>query len=57
MQQHAGAPAVACVRPGERVAEGQLIGEIPEGRLGARVHASIAGEVIRVDHAVTIRRG
>lgn len=57
LQQHAGAPAVACVRPGERVTEGQPIGEIPEGKLGARVHASIAGEVIRVDTAVTIQRG
>jgi len=57
LQQHAGAPAVACVRPGERVEEGAAIGEIPEGKLGARVHASIAGEVSRVDNAVTIRRG
>jgi hypothetical protein len=31
------------------VATGDLIAEIPEGKLGANVHASIAGRVSRVD--------
>ncbi|MFO7627521.1 MAG: hypothetical protein R6V62_09705 [Candidatus Fermentibacteraceae bacterium] len=37
------------VRAGQRVIEGELIGEIPEGQLGARVHASISGTVTAVD--------
>jgi len=55
LRQHAGAPARPVVRPGERVAEGTLLGEIPEGKLGARVHAGAAGRVVEVtDAAVTI---
>jgi hypothetical protein len=32
-----------------------VIGEIPAGALGARVHASLAGTVTDVDSAVTIK--
>lgn len=57
LQQHIGAPARAVVGEGERVRAGQLIGEIPEGGLGARMHASIDGTVTAVTpQAVTIRR-
>lgn len=56
LQQHLGKPAVAVVRPGDRVKKGDLIGEIPEGALGARVHASIDGTVESVnEHIVIIR--
>ncbi len=44
-QQGIGSPAEPMVREGQRVQEGQLIGEIPAGKLGARMHASIAGRV------------
>lgn len=54
--QHIGAPAIALVKPGERVRAGQLIGEIPEGALGARVHASIDGVVAEVGRAIRITR-
>jgi Na+-translocating ferredoxin:NAD+ oxidoreductase RnfC subunit len=53
--QHTGAPAVARVRPGDRVQAGDLIGEIPAGALGARIHASLAGTVTAVDSAVSIK--
>jgi len=43
--QHAGAPARPVVEEGQRVLEGDLVGEIPDGSLGARVHASIDGTV------------
>lgn len=43
--QHIGAPAAPVVRNGDTVKAGTLIGEIPEGKLGARVHASIDGTV------------
>jgi Na+-translocating ferredoxin:NAD+ oxidoreductase RnfC subunit len=46
---HFGSPARAIVRVGERVQEGDRVGEIPEGKLGARVHASIAGKVTVVN--------
>lgn len=45
LAQHIGVPAAATVRPGERVATGDLIGEVPKGALGARVFASIPGVV------------
>jgi Na+-translocating ferredoxin:NAD+ oxidoreductase RnfC subunit len=45
LRQHAGAPAVACVQPGDVVKAGQLIAEIAPNALGARVHASIDGRV------------
>lgn len=49
LQQHIGKPAVAVVRTGAMVARGDLVGEIPQGALGARVHASISGRVTEVD--------
>lgn len=55
LAQHIGAPAVAVVRAGDTVAPGDLVGEIPENALGARVHASIAGQVVQVDSAVVIK--
>ncbi len=55
LSQHIGAPAVAVVKAGDRVEAGDLIGEIPPGKLGARVHASIPGTVVSVTEHVTIR--
>ena len=47
--QHIGAPASPVVSVGGQVAVGDLIAEIPEGKLGANVHASVAGRVSKVD--------
>ena len=47
LKQHAGAPAVPVVKCGDRVRVGDLLAVPPEGKLGARVHASIDG-VVRV---------
>jgi len=55
LKQHVGAPAVAVVRPGQRVEEGQEIGAAPDG-LGVAVHASMAGRVESVDDEVVIGR-
>ena len=49
LQQHIGKPSEAAVRNGSTVKRGDLIGEIPEGALGARIHASIDGRVTSVD--------
>jgi len=45
LQQHIGKSAQAIVKKGELVEEGQMIGKIPEGELGANIHASIKGKV------------
>lgn len=52
LMQHLGAPALPQVRPGDWVRAGDCIGDIPQGSLGARVHASIDGAVKAVsrDH-------
>jgi Na+-translocating ferredoxin:NAD+ oxidoreductase RnfC subunit len=56
LKQHVGEPARPLVSVGDRVSPGQLIGEIPEGKLGARVHASIPGRVTGVSGFVEIER-
>lgn len=57
LQQHIGAPAVPVVQVGDEVARGQLIADIPEGALGAKIFSSIDGEVVRVgDGKITIRK-
>jgi Na+-translocating ferredoxin:NAD+ oxidoreductase RnfC subunit len=48
MRQHLGAPAEPMVKVGQEVRAGQVVGEIPRGALGARVHASIDGLVTAV---------
>ena len=56
LKQHLGAPAVSVVKAGDRVKKGDLIGEIPENVLGARVHASIDGVVASVGESVVIKQ-
>jgi RnfABCDGE-type electron transport complex C subunit len=45
LKQHIGAPSQPLVETGDRVQRGDLIAHIPEGKLGANVHASISGQV------------
>lgn len=52
MKQHLGAPAQCVVSEGTRVKCGDLIGEIPEKAMAARVHASIDGVVTSVANGV-----
>jgi Na+-translocating ferredoxin:NAD+ oxidoreductase RnfC subunit len=56
LQQHIGQSALPVVQPGDRVKKGDLIGEIPEGALGARVHASIDGTVEAVGDSIVIKQ-
>ena len=49
LSQHIGAPAQPVVKVGEQVDQGQLVAEIPEGKLSARIFASISGRVSAVD--------
>lgn len=48
LQQHIGKTALAFVKKGEVVEEGQMIGKIPDGVLGTNIHASINGKVKEV---------
>ena len=54
LQQHLGKPAVPAVKTGDKLKKGDLVGEIPEGALGARVHASIDGIVESVGEHIVI---
>lgn len=48
LKMNIGAPAQAVVRVGELVEAGQLIAQIPQGKLGAMLHASLSGRVEEV---------
>lgn len=49
LKQHTGEPAIPVVKVGDRVSEGILIADVPQGVLGAKVHSSIDGKVIFID--------
>jgi Na+-translocating ferredoxin:NAD+ oxidoreductase RnfC subunit len=54
--QHVGVAAEAKVRTGDRIHRGQVIGEVGRDVVGARVHASIEGIVVRVDGMVVVEK-
>lgn len=54
LSQHIGAPAVVKVSEGDQVNVGDLIAELPEKALGARIHASIKGRVKKIDDHVLV---
>jgi len=49
LKQHTGVPSKPVVKIDEQVNEGDLIAEIPKGKLGARLHASIKGRITYID--------
>jgi Na+-translocating ferredoxin:NAD+ oxidoreductase RnfC subunit len=57
LKQGAGSAGNALVRPGDRVREGQMIGDVPEKTLGAAIHAPFAATVAEVtaNHIVLTR--
>ncbi len=52
LRQHIGAPAQCVVSVGTKVKCGDLIGEIPENAMGARVHATINGTVTGIENGI-----
>lgn len=57
LSQGVGAPAQPVVQVGDQVEQGTLIASIPEGKLGANLHASMAGTIAAVtENAIVIRR-
>ncbi len=56
LKMHVGAPSTPVVKAGQKVKKGDLIAEIKEGALGARIHASISGTVTAVnDQTIEIK--
>jgi len=49
MSQHIGAPCVPCVKEGQRVEKGAVVGDLPADKLGCPVHASVSGTVGKVN--------
>ncbi|MCK4848470.1 MAG: electron transport complex protein RnfC, partial [Candidatus Heimdallarchaeota archaeon] len=56
LKQHIGDPALPIVKVGDHVKKGDLIGKIPEGSLGATVHASINGIVRNIGQEIVIEQ-
>lgn len=49
LRQHIGAASTPMVKKGDSVVKGQMIADIPEGKLGAKIHASMNGVVENLD--------
>ncbi len=47
-KMHIGAPSIPVVSEGDIVKKGDLIAKIPDTALGANIHASIDGQIIRI---------
>jgi len=56
-KQHIGAAALPIVSAGEKVHRGQVIGKVPEDKLGCDIHASIDGTVIQSSKEEIVIRG
>jgi Na+-translocating ferredoxin:NAD+ oxidoreductase RnfC subunit len=56
LKQHIGDPSLPVVKVGDHVKRGDLIGKIPEGSLGATVHASISGIVRSIGQEIVIEK-
>jgi len=54
LRQHIGAPGVPVVETGQRVKKGQLIAGVPEGVMGANIHASVNGTVKKLGEYIEI---
>jgi Na+-translocating ferredoxin:NAD+ oxidoreductase RnfC subunit len=48
LNAHAGSPAIPARRVGDTVRTGDVVGEIPNGALGARCHAPIDGKILSI---------
>jgi Na+-translocating ferredoxin:NAD+ oxidoreductase RnfC subunit len=55
LKQAAGVPNQPLVKPGDRVTAGQPLGSVPEGQLGAIIHAPCAAEVVAVNGSVILK--
>ncbi|MHC1736464.1 MAG: 4Fe-4S dicluster domain-containing protein [Ignavibacteriaceae bacterium] len=57
LKQHAGERSDSTVKIGQKVSKGEMIGKVPQGKLGANIHSSIDGLVTEVtDNFIRIKR-
>lgn len=56
VKQHIGAPAEPCVQAGSTVRRGDVIARMPEGALGADIHASVCGTVEKIENGMIVLR-
>lgn len=56
LQQHIGAAGVPQVKVGDEVSQGDLIAQIPDGALGANIHASIDGIIKEISDYIVISK-
>lgn len=56
LSQHVGVPARPTVSVGDNVRRGQPIATVESDQVGARIHASIPGVVVEINHRVVIER-
>ena len=56
LSQHIGKPARPIVSEGDTVAVGDLIASVSEDEVGANIHASISGIVLKVSNRITIQK-
>lgn len=49
LSQHVGAPSVPVLSEGARVRRGDLVADIPDGKLGAKIHSSIDGTISTIE--------
>ncbi len=57
LKQHVGAPAKPEIKLGSTVKKGDLIANIHQGNLGAKIHASLSGKVVEItDTYILIER-
>mgnify|MGYP001004901746 CR=1 FL=1 len=54
LKQHIGVPATPIVQVGDDVNKGQLIADIPESKIGSKIHASISGIVNEINNNTII---
>jgi len=54
LKQHAGISATPVIKAGDIVNKGDLIGNVDENKLGAKIHASISGKIIEVNQEYVI---
>ena len=58
LSQHIGAPCIPVVVPGQKVSEGERLGQVPEHSLGAPIHAGIDGTIAQVtEQFIVIKAG
>ncbi len=50
LNQHIGAPAQPVVKEGDIVQSGDLIADIPSGKLGARIHSPVKAKILKINN-------